>query len=106
EVFDAELYWIMKATEIAVKLTNHENITDVWIFCDNQSAVRRMSDKRALPGKEVLFFFYFIHTAGKPKAYGIIKENPATAQNKKNKRNPPHGRVPTTNTPFLQSTAI
>src|SRR5205807_9798470 len=52
------------------------------------------------------FFFYFIHTAGKPKAYGIIKENPATAKNKKNKRNPPHGHVLTTNSPFLQSTAI
>src|SRR5437588_8521028 len=42
------------------------------------------------------FFFHFIHNAGKPRAYRIIKENPATAQNKKNKRNPPHGRVPTT----------
>ena len=50
--------------------------------------------------------FYFIHTAGKPRAYGIIKENLATAQNKKNKGNPPQGRIPTTNTPFLQSTAI
>ena len=52
EVFDAELYGIMKAANIAVKLMKNENITDVWIFCDNQSAVRRMSDKRALPGQE------------------------------------------------------
>src|SRR5205807_9749024 len=51
---EAELYGIMKATEIAVKLTNHENITDVWIFCDNQSAVWRMSDKRDLPGQEYI----------------------------------------------------
>ena len=52
EVLDAELYGIMKATEIVVKLINRENITDVWIFCDNQSTVGRMCDKRALPGQE------------------------------------------------------
>ena len=40
EVFDAELYGIMKATEIASRITKDENITDVWIFCDNQFAVR------------------------------------------------------------------
>ena len=52
EVFDAELYSIMKATEIATKLSADENFTDMWIFCDNQSAVRRMKDKRPLPGLE------------------------------------------------------
>ena len=45
EVFDAELYGIMKASEVAVSLTNHEEISDVWIFYDNQSAIRWMSDK-------------------------------------------------------------
>src|SRR5205807_8736330 len=30
-------------------------------------------------------------TTGKPKAHSIIRENPVTAQNKKNKGNPPHG---------------
>src|SRR5437588_9732644 len=32
------------------------------------------------------FLFYFIHIASKPTAYGIIKEIPATAQNKGKKR--------------------
>ena len=54
EVFDAELYGIMKATETATKLTRNQNITDVWIFCDNQSAVRRMRDKRPTPGQEYI----------------------------------------------------
>ena len=35
EVFDAELYAIMKATDIATYITRDEGITDVWIFCDN-----------------------------------------------------------------------
>ena len=52
EVFDVELYGIMKATEIATKLSADEIYTDIWIFCDNQSAVRRMKDKRPLPGQE------------------------------------------------------
>src|SRR5205807_3956423 len=52
EVFDAELYGIMKAADIATHITKDEDITDVWIFCDNQSAVRRMSDKRPIPGQE------------------------------------------------------
>ena len=54
EVFDAELYGIMKATEIATRITRDENITDVWIFCDNQSAVRCMSDTRPVPGQEYI----------------------------------------------------
>src|SRR5947209_2493793 len=54
EVFDAELYGIMKATDIATHITRDEDITDVWIFCDNQSAVRRMSDKRPVPGQEYI----------------------------------------------------
>jgi hypothetical protein len=41
EVFDAELYGIAKATEVTVKLVKEEETTDVWIFCDNQAAVRR-----------------------------------------------------------------
>jgi ribonuclease HI len=52
EVFDAELYGIMKAAETAVTLTRDNKTTDVWIFCDNQSAVRRMADKRPFPGQE------------------------------------------------------
>jgi hypothetical protein len=50
--------------------------------------------------REIFLFFYFIHTAGKPTAYGIIKEIPTTAPNQRNtkeKYHPPHGRVPTTN---------
>ena len=54
EVFDAELYVIMKATELATRLSLDENLTDIWIFCDNQSAVRRMNDKRPLPGQEYI----------------------------------------------------
>ena len=52
EVFDAELYSIMKATDIATKLSVDENFTDAWIFCDNQSAVPQMSNKRPLSGRE------------------------------------------------------
>ena len=51
KVFDAKLYGIMKAMEIATRISK-ESTTDVWIFCDNQSAVRRMSDKRPVPGQE------------------------------------------------------
>jgi ribonuclease HI len=54
EVFDAEIYGMMKATETAIRLTRDEHITDIWIFCDNQSAVRRMRDKRPLPGQEYI----------------------------------------------------
>jgi hypothetical protein len=42
EVFDAELYGIAKATEVAVKLVKEEEMINVCIFCDNQAAVRRM----------------------------------------------------------------
>jgi hypothetical protein len=42
EVFDAELYGIAKATEVTVKLVKEEAMTDVWIFCDNQAAIRRI----------------------------------------------------------------
>ena len=52
EVLDAELYGIMKATELATKISLDENLTDIWIFCDNQTAVRRMNDKRPLPGQD------------------------------------------------------
>ena len=52
EVFAAVLYGIIKATEIATKLSADENFTDTWIFCDNQSAVCRMKDKHLLPGQE------------------------------------------------------
>jgi len=38
EVFDAELYGISKATYLATKLVDQPT-TDVWIFCDNQSAI-------------------------------------------------------------------
>ena len=48
----------MKATEIASRTTKDENITDVWIFCDNQSAVRRMSDKRPVPAQEYILKTY------------------------------------------------
>ena len=54
EVFDVEIYGIMKATEIATRLTTDGGFTDTWIFCDTQSAVRRMRDKRPLPGQEYI----------------------------------------------------
>ena len=44
----------MKATEIATRLTVDGGFTDTWIFCDNQSAVRRMRDKRPLLGQEYI----------------------------------------------------
>jgi hypothetical protein len=50
EVFDAELYAITKVTEVAVKLGKEEETTDVWIFCDNQEALRWMSTTIAEPG--------------------------------------------------------
>jgi hypothetical protein len=43
EVFDAEVYGIAKATEVAVKLAKEEETTNVWIFCHNQAAGRWMS---------------------------------------------------------------
>ena len=54
ELFHTELYGIMKATELATKLSLDENFTDIWIFCDNQSAVRQMNDKCSLPGQEYI----------------------------------------------------
>ena len=42
----------MKATELATKLSLDENLTDIWIICDNQCAVRRMNDQRPLLGQE------------------------------------------------------
>ena len=51
EVFDAELYGIFKASYLATKLINQPT-TDVWIFCDNQSAVTRMTNSIPLPGQE------------------------------------------------------
>ena len=51
EVFDAKLYGIMKAVKIATRISK-ESTTDIWIFCDNQSAVRWMSDKRPVPAQE------------------------------------------------------
>jgi hypothetical protein len=43
---------MMKATHIATQLANDGDTSDIWIFCDNQSAVRRMRDKRPLPGQQ------------------------------------------------------
>ena len=54
EVVDAVIYGIMKATDIATRSTADGGFTDTWIFCDNQSAVHRMRDKRSLPGKEYI----------------------------------------------------
>src|SRR5437588_7385154 len=53
----------MKAADIATHITkDEEDITDVWIFCDNQSAVRSMSDKRPIPGQE---YILKTHTSAK-----------------------------------------
>ena len=54
EVFDTEIYGIMKDTNIATRSTADGGFTDTWIFCDNQSAVRRMRDKCPLPGQEYI----------------------------------------------------
>src|SRR5437660_8612316 len=51
--------------------------------------VMRMSFAELLSTRFYYFFFYFIHTAGKSRAYGIIKENPATANKRKTKEIPP-----------------
>ena len=53
EVFDAELYGISKATYLATKLLDQPT-TDVWIFCDNQSAVSRMANSIPMPGQEYI----------------------------------------------------
>jgi ribonuclease HI len=53
EVFDAELYGIAKATHLATKLLDQPT-TDVWIFCDNQSAVTRMANSLPMPGQEYI----------------------------------------------------
>jgi ribonuclease HI len=58
EVFDAELYGIAKGTEVAVKLVKEEETTDVWIFCDNQAAVRRMGTTVTQPGQEYILCAY------------------------------------------------
>src|SRR5947209_9682852 len=70
EVFEAKLYGIRKATDIATHITGDEDITDVWIFCDNQSAIRRMSDKRPIPGQE---YILKTHTSAQVlKSHGIM----------------------------------
>ena len=53
EVFDAELYGISKATYLATKLLDQPT-TEVWIFCDNQSAVNRMTNSIPMPGQEYI----------------------------------------------------
>src|SRR5712671_3998823 len=53
EVFDAELYGISKATHLATQLLDQPT-TDVWIFCDNQSAVNRMANSIPMPGQEYI----------------------------------------------------
>ena len=45
---------IMKATDIVIRSTADRGSTDTWIFRDNQSAVRRIRDKRPLPGQEYI----------------------------------------------------
>jgi hypothetical protein len=54
EAFDADLYGIAKATEAAIKLVKQEETTDVWIFCDNQAAIRRMNATIAKPGQQYI----------------------------------------------------
>ena len=54
EVFDAEIYGIMKGTDIATRSMADGGFTETWIFCDNQSAVCRMRDKRPLSGQEYI----------------------------------------------------
>jgi ribonuclease HI len=58
EVFDAELYGIAKATEVAVKLVKVEETTDVWIFCDNQAAIRWMATRVAQRGQAYILCAY------------------------------------------------
>src|SRR6266849_2350965 len=53
EVFDAELYGISKATYLATKLLDQPT-TDIWIFCNNQSAVSRMANSIPMPGQEYI----------------------------------------------------
>jgi ribonuclease HI len=58
EVVDAELYGLAKATEGAVKLAKEDKTTDVWIFCNNQAAVRRMNTTIAQLGQECTLSAY------------------------------------------------
>jgi len=53
KVFDAELYGISKATHLATNLLDQPT-TDIWIFCDNQSAVTRMANSIPVPGQEYI----------------------------------------------------
>ena len=43
-----------KQKKRATRLTADKGFTDIWIFCDNQFAVRRMRYKRPLPGQEYI----------------------------------------------------
>lgn len=55
EVFDAELYAIEKATDIAEGYTaDHREIKKVWILLDNQEAVRRIQKTKAGPGQNMI----------------------------------------------------
>ena len=53
ETFDAELYAIAKAAATATRdvQTSEYNTSHIWIFSDNQAAVRRMCDKLPQPGQ-------------------------------------------------------
>jgi hypothetical protein len=58
EVFNVELYGRAKATEVAIKLVKEEETSDVWIFCDNPAAARRMGPTVAQPGQEYILCAY------------------------------------------------
>src|SRR5947209_2462866 len=92
----------MQILQSTTKDTTQTNETDPPHLAYGDAHGKRTPGGNGVPGRnrysdKDLFFFYFIPIAGKPMAYGIIKEIPATAQNKGKKRKyPPHGRVLTT----------
>lgn len=56
EVFDAEQYGIIKATELALNQVprNPLNTSDIYFYCDSQAAVRWMADPTAKPGQQLV----------------------------------------------------
>src|SRR5215469_15878995 len=57
EVYDAEIFAIYKALEIGNKRGEIENL-DIWVFSDNQAALKGLAWGQNR-GKRALFFFFF-----------------------------------------------
>jgi ribonuclease HI len=55
EVYDAELQGLLIAAQQTTRLAFESNRTptDIWIFCDNQSAIRRLQSFKPGPGQRI-----------------------------------------------------